>query len=247
MIEITEHGPVREIRLARPPVNALNLELVRRLDAAIADAARDAVGAIVLTGRPGVFSAGLDVSAIATLDAVGLGELVSSFFALQRRLAASPVPVVCAITGHCPAGGTVIALYCDRRIMAAGAFGIGLNEVQVGLFPGLRIFRVYARLIGEARAADLLGRGAMVAPDEARTIGLVDEVLPAAQVLPRALAFAAELAALPPLAYRRTRALVRQPLVDLLDLPEPIDLQTWITAETRACMARVLKPAASGG
>jgi enoyl-CoA hydratase/carnithine racemase len=155
--------------------------------------------------------------------------------------------VVCAITGHCPAGGTVIALYCDRRIMAAGAFGIGLNEVQVGLFPGLRIFRVYARLIGEARAADLLGRGAMVAPDEARTIGLVDEVLPAAQVLPRALAFAAELAALPPLAYRRTRALVRQPLVDLLDLPEQIDLQTWITAETRACMARVLKPAASGG
>lgn len=213
MLDITEHpGQIREIRLARPPVNALDAETLRRLVAAV-EGGRDAQ-ALVITGQPGVFSAGLDVPAMLGLDRGAVVQVCTELWLAQRAIAWSPVPVVFGITGHCPAGGTVLAMHADYRVMALGEFRMGLNEVQVGLFPGPVIHGAFQRLVG-GHAAQLLTRGALIDPATALRVGLVDELCEATQCTARALELARELCALPREPMLRTRALARQNLMAL--------------------------------
>jgi Delta3-Delta2-enoyl-CoA isomerase len=235
VIEIVERGVVRELRLARPPANALSPELMAALTAALAQAAMEAaaaaavpapasapaasgrVAALVLSGAPGMFSAGLDVPYLLTLDRAGIRVMWKNLYALLRTLAASPLPVVAAITGHSPAGGAVLALHCDARVMADGDFRIGLNEVRVGLPLPPVILAAMRRLVGPRQAERMCVSGALVSPAEAARIGLVDEVVPADQVVERAAAIAAELAALPRAAMAETRRLARADLVALYE------------------------------
>ena len=254
MIEVKEYGRVRELRLARPPVNALNRALIEALDQKIAEAMTAAVDpaqaasaprAIVISGSPGLFCAGLDVREV-TAGETSFKGLVLAFAALQRRLVESTLPIIAAITGHSPAGGAVIAVLCDYRIMSAGEFRIGLNEVQVGLYPGELIYRMYERLVGTRRAAALLPRGVMLRSEEALEAGLVDEVVAPDQVVTRALTLAHELIALPPKTYARTRNLVRADLRRLFDSPpeslESLIAESWVTDETRERVAKFLVP-----
>jgi enoyl-CoA hydratase/carnithine racemase len=246
MLEIHDHGPVRELRMAHPPVNALGSALLQRLAAELV-AARDAgKRALVLSGQPGIFSAGLDVHELLALNDEGVRHFIEDFQRVQERLARSPLPIVAAITGHCPAGGAVLTLFCDHRVMARGAWRIGLNEVQIGLYLGNLLFRAYQRLIGGARAAALLPRGAMLDPQQALDAGLVDELCEPAEVVPRALALAAELVALPPLAYARTRSLVRRDLIRLFDEPEEDRTAIFgagsVTGEARERLTALLAP-----
>ena len=132
MILSFDHDKIRELRLNRPPVNALTGELLSGLRQAIEQAPRDGAQALILSGLPGRFSAGLDVPFLLTLDAQAIGQLWRELYALLEAIASSPIPLVAAITGHAPAGGTVLALFCDWRVMAEGDYKIGLNEVQVG-------------------------------------------------------------------------------------------------------------------
>ena len=244
MLERHDHGPVRELRLANPPVNAFNMALVQRLEAELAAAGEQGVRALVLSGQPGLFSAGLDVREVTAATAEALRRFIDGFFRLQERLARSPIPVIAAITGCCPAGGAVLTLYCDSRIMADGAFRIGLNEVQVGLYPGLTIYRAFERLVGASRAASLLPRGTMLEPSAALAAGLVDETVAPERVIPRALELAAELLQLPPQAYARTRSLVRSDLLKLFDEPgEDVSAvfgSQWLSGEARARLAALL-------
>lgn len=249
MLEIIQHGSVRELRLARAPVNALNIELITALDAAIEQAESEAAAgaalrALVVSGNPKLFSAGLDLREITgPLDTAR--TLVLAFAQLQLRLARSALPIIAAITGHSPAGGAVIAILCDHRIMARGSARIGLNEVQVGLYPGETIFRCYERIIGTAKAANFLTRGAMLTADEALAAGLVDELVEPDQVIARAIALGQEIAALPPQTYRKTRALARADLVRLLEHPSEslasLMQAGWVTDETRERMASMLR------
>ena len=221
MLDIIDHeGRVREIRLARPPVNALNGELLRALVAAV-DGARGE-SALLITGQPGVFSAGLDVPAILALDGEGMAQVFATLWRAQQVIALSPIPVVFGITGHCPAGGTVLAIHADYRVMAQkageGEYRLGLNEVQVGLFPGPVIHGAFRRLVG-GHAAQLLTRGALIDPATALRMGLVDELCETSQCAPRALAVAQEIGALPREPMLQTRELARQDLVQLFGAP----------------------------
>jgi 3,2-trans-enoyl-CoA isomerase len=214
MLERHDHGPIRTLRLVRPPVNALDTTLLTALSAAVAGAPADGVRALVLTGSNGRFSAGLDVPYLLTLDRTGMHNFWHAFFGCLATLAASAVPVVAAINGHSPAGGAVLALQCDRRIMALGDFRIGLNEVQVGLYPGPVIHFVLARIVGARNAADLLSTGALLFPEQALAVGLVDELVAPAELGERARAWLDQVLALPLQAYAATRALVRRDLVE---------------------------------
>jgi 3,2-trans-enoyl-CoA isomerase len=240
MIESIEHGAIRELRLARPPVNALDPALLRALRAALAEAVTGAREAVVLSGAPGRFSGGLDVPALLTLDRAGILETWRTFFALMRDLAASPIPVAAALTGHSPAGGTVLALFTDHRVIAAGDFRVGLNEVRVGLPVPEVLLRALAYAVGERQAARLAVGGLLLAPDEALRIGLVDEVAPVAEVVPRALAWARELLARPRAATLATRALARRPLVAAFDTVDERMLAAvtdqWFTEEAQATL-----------
>jgi enoyl-CoA hydratase/carnithine racemase len=195
---------------------------VRRLIAAVDDASKEA--AIVITGQPGIFSGGLDVPGLLTLDREALTAVFIDLWRVQRAIAMCPVPVVFALTGHSPAGGTVLALHGDYRVMALGDFRLGLNEVQVGLFPGPPIYGAFQRLVG-GHAAQLLTRGAMIDPAMALRVGLVDELCDAAQVTPRGLEVARELCALPREPMLRTRALARRELIELFGNPGHAQIQ----------------------
>src|SRR4051812_22661960 len=113
MIQIVDHGAVRELRLDRPPANALSPELIAALRAAVEEAPGAGARALVLSGSPKMFSGGLDVPHLIHLDRPAITAAWKDFYGLMRALAASPIPVAAAITGHSPAGGAVISLYCD--------------------------------------------------------------------------------------------------------------------------------------
>src|SRR5690606_10739609 len=128
---------IRELRLARPPVNALDPALSGELAAAVAAAGApgSGVSGLVLSGGPKVFSAGLDVPYLVSLgaDREGLRAAWEAFFLAARALARAPMPVVAALAGHAPAGGCVLALCCDYRVIASLPYAIGLNDTQPGL------------------------------------------------------------------------------------------------------------------
>lgn len=241
---ITHDNAIREIQLARPPVNALNQELLHALRETIDGSVREGVRGIVLSGAPGLFSAGVDVPALLQRDRRGALEYWREFFALCGTLARVPIPMVAAITGHSPAGGAVLALFCDYRVMAEGSFRIGLNEVQVGLIVPEAIQVALRRVVGTYRAERLLVSGAMIESAEALACGFVDEVTGVDQVTRRALHWLGELLALPSHAMLTTRSLARADLaaayadMDALPLEEFTD--AFFHPETQAVLQQLV-------
>ena len=253
MISVVEHGRVRELSLARRPVNALNPELVAALRSHLCEARRDGCGAIVLSGRPGCFSAGLDVPELLRLDRTQLRAMWQEFFALLADVATSEIPIGAALTGHSPAGGAVIAICSDYRVLAEGDFLIGLNEVEVGLPLPEVLHRVLGHVVGARTAERLAVTGALLKPPEALRCGLVDEVVPMAEVVPRTLAWLNRVVATAPAAVAFTRRQARQPLFDAFAtvdgaLVERM-LDAWFSSETqgtmRALVARLDRDRAS--
>ena len=241
MIERHIHAhDVCEIRLARPPVNALNPELLNALSEAVNIAPHEGARSLILSGAPGVFSAGLDVPYLLTLDRTGLDQAWRSFFRACAALACSKIPVACAITGHSPAGGAVLSLYADYRVMAQGEFRIGLNETQVGLIIPESIHFALRRLVGAHRAERLTMSGAMIDASQALRIGLVDELAPPDQVIARARNWAEQHNQLPRSAMLGNRAIARRDLVEATGNPEQVDLSqfldAWFSDETQAVL-----------
>ncbi len=244
MLEHHDHGPIRTLRLARPPVNALHVPMFEALGGAIAAAPGAGARGLVLTGAGKLFSAGLDVSVLAGLDATGLADFLGSFFTCLRTIAESPIPIVAAINGHSPAGGAVLALFCDHRIMAKGEFRIGLNEVQVGLLPGPLIYGVLKRVVGDRVANAMLPEGALITPEEALAVGFVDELAEPGELESRARAWLGRVIALPPVAYATTRAMTRADLVAMMVEAtrgvQPQMIEAWMGPETRASLATLI-------
>jgi enoyl-CoA hydratase/carnithine racemase len=240
MLDIIDHGDIRELRLARPPVNALNPALVQALRRAVEDAPGAGAAGLLLSGTQGMFSAGLDVPTLLTLDRTQMRAFWRDFFALCAALARAPIPAVAAIGGHSPAGGAVLALFCDYRVMAHGPFKIGLNEVQVGLTVPDCIQLALRRTVGTYRAERLLVAGSMLESEQALACGLVDELASLEQVDTRALLWLQELLALPRHAMLATRALARADLAaafaDLDALPVEDFLDGWFAADTQTVL-----------
>jgi enoyl-CoA hydratase/carnithine racemase len=242
VLHIQFHEAVAEIRMDRPPANALNRELVERLLAALESARMDGAHAIVLTGRPGMFSGGLDVPELLTLDRRHIEAFWGLFFGLTRQLAASPVPVIAAVSGHAPAGGAVLALNCDWRIGVPGKYRIGLNEVQVGLpVPGT-VLVALEQAVGPRLARRMATRGEMLSMDEAVATGLLDELVAPDQLLVTALARANELLRLPPVAMNTTRLATKARLIEAFGSSTDVAAATgwWFSAETQAEMRKLV-------
>lgn len=250
LLQTLDEGPIRTLRLARPPVNALNPELCRALIAALAAAHADDVHGLVLAGGAGIFTGGLDVPYLMSLgeDRDALLDAWHAFFGAARSLAESRIPVAAALTGHSPAGGCVLALCCDYRVMArstdlARPFAIGLNEVQVGLVAPEGIQRLMRRAVGPHRAERLLVAGEMVSAERALETGLVDELADLPEVEARAKAWLQTLLRLPRQPMQQTRAIARAAVVESL-APELIQLgrfvDAWSAADTQAALRALL-------
>lgn len=230
MLTLIRHDAIQEIQLSRAPVNALDLAMLQAIQVAIDDAVRSGARGILLSGAPGLFSAGVDIPALMASDRAGVRAYWKAFFALCATLANVPIPLVAAVTGHSPAGGAVLALFCDYRVMAQGDYRIGLNEVQVGLIVPECIQLALRRVVGQHRAERLLVAGAMLDAASALACGYVDELAAVDDVRPRALAWLQNLLALPSHAMTATRALARADLAAAYANPDALPLDDFTDA-----------------
>jgi enoyl-CoA hydratase len=220
---------VGTIRLDRPKMNAIDEQLHREVRAAAQEAAaRAEVRAVVLYGGERVFAAGADIKAMSQLTGSGMvawgRELTASFTEVARI----PKPVIAAITGYALGGGYELALCADFRVVGAGA-RIGQPEILLGVIPGAGGTQRLARLVGPARAKDLVFSGRHVGAEEALDMGLVDAVVPDDEVYSTAVAMARKFAAGPPLAL----AAAKRAIDEGLDLPlaQGLELESRLFAE----------------
>ncbi|HKS76923.1 MAG TPA: enoyl-CoA hydratase/isomerase family protein [Terriglobales bacterium] len=243
MIDIIDHGTVRELRLNRPPVNALSPDLIPAITRSVDQAAKQGARALVLSGSPGRFCGGLDLPLLMTLDRNAISALWRDFYSMMCVLAACPIPLAAAITGHAPAGGTVLTLFADHRIAPEGDWKLGLNEVQVGLALPPVIFLALRRIVGSRQAERLAVSGLLISPQESLRIGLVDEIVPPDQVIDRAIAWCQGTIALPDGAMISTRQQARADLVKLFEHSFANELEDvsemWWDDETQAVLRAV--------
>ena len=199
---------VAVIRLDRPKINALNAQVQREIGAAAAEvAADDSVAAAVLYGGERVFAAGADIKEMAGMGFADMAAHSRTLQASFTAVAEIPKPVVAAITGYALGGGCELALCADFRVAAEDA-KLGQPEILLGVIPGAGGTQRLPRLIGPARAKDLIFTGRHVPADEALRIGLVDRVVPAAEVYSAAVAMAARYAGGPSAALRAAKEAV---------------------------------------
>ncbi len=241
MIEIVEHGSgITELRMAKPPVNALSPPLLQAIRAGLGEAVEAGARAVVLSGRSGMFSAGLDVPYLLQRDRAGIEAAWKDFLDAVEALARSPIPVIAAITGHSPAGGAVLSLACDYRIMAQGDYTIGLNEVRVGIPMPPFIFSLARLALGQRSAEIACSTGQLYAPEEALAVGFIDQIMEADQVVEAAVEHCGRLQKLPPDTYLRSRQTVRRDLHAIFDQLQAADVdaltEAWFSNETQATL-----------
>jgi enoyl-CoA hydratase len=179
------------VRLDRPKMNALSRELLSQLSAVASELSMDPPGAVVIWGGERIFAAGAEITELR--GPAEAAEVTGSFHAALDAVAAIPRATIAAICGFALGGGCELALACDFRV-AADKAKLGQPEMLLGIIPGGGGTQRLPRLIGPARAKDLILTGRQVGTDEAERIGLVDRVVPSADVLETALSWAAELA-----------------------------------------------------
>jgi enoyl-CoA hydratase len=181
-VTLEVEGGIGTIRLARPPMNALDVEVQDGIRAAADEAAdRRDVAAVIVYGGEKVFAAGADIK---QMQKMSYTDMVDRSGALQSSLTAVariPKPTVAAITGYALGAGCELALCCDFRVVGDNA-KLGQPEILLGVIPGAGGTQRLARLIGPARTKDLIFTGRFVDSAEALSIGLVDEVVPADDV-----------------------------------------------------------------
>jgi enoyl-CoA hydratase len=247
LVEETREGRVLILTLNRPEaLNAIDVAVLDALDKALTAAlADDTVGAIVLTGAgQKAFVAGADITQFPSLDVFSAGTFVGRAHQLFLRLEEAPKAVITAVNGYCLGGGLELALATDIRLAAEGA-RFGQPEVNLGLIPGWGGTQRLPRLVGPGWARQLILSGEMIDAETALRIGLVNEVLPAASLLPRAVALGATIASRAPTAVALAKAAMRRGMD--VSLPSGLAYETamwqivFATADAREGVAAFLE------
>ncbi|HEX3510987.1 MAG TPA: enoyl-CoA hydratase/isomerase family protein [Solirubrobacteraceae bacterium] len=208
-------GATAVLKIDRPPANAMNLELLDDLLAALRLVERDPPASLVLCGREGFFSAGADLKAAPQLSPGERRRMVDAINEMALTAYGLPCPVIGAVTGHAIAGGLVLALCTDLRI-ASTEGRYGLTEVKVGVpYPQAAIGVVRAELAPNVARVLAFGN-ALVGAEECVRTGVFDEALPPEAVMPRARELAAELAGFPADTYARTKRGLRAGTIERL-------------------------------
>ena len=210
----TENG-ISVVTMDDGKANAISLDMLDAVNACLDEAEKDGQ-VLVLTGRPGKFSAGFDLKFLATSDGEGVRKLVTGGGQLAMRLFTSKMPVVIASTGHSIAMGAFILLGGDTRIGTRGAYKIGANETVNGMtLPGFGTELPRARL-NPMYLTEALVQARLYSPDEAVPVGWLDKVVEADALMDTAMEAATALKAIANGAYYRNKMLVRKPAIDAI-------------------------------
>lgn len=245
-IQITIKDKIAVIALDRGRSNPINHQMVKELAASIRVIEKDSdVAGVILTGKQGFFSSGVDLIEAFGYDLQQTRYFWTDFFELQRVLLSFKKPMVASISGHSPAGGCVLTICCDYRLMAEGEYIIGLNEIPVGIIVPESIFEVYAFWIGKQKAYQYLLEGKLINVSQALTIGLIDEVCPADSLLARAEKKIRTYMQFNPVTWSQSKLNLRNELISHLnkDQSTTIDqmLTQWWAPETRAGLEIIIQ------
>ncbi|ASU36734.1 enoyl-CoA hydratase/isomerase family protein [Mucilaginibacter xinganensis] len=245
-LQIKIKDGVAVVTLSRGRSNPINLEMIAELKQVMQDIeADDAVGGVIITGSEGFFSAGIDLVEAYSYNEEQSMELWSGFLNLQSVMVAFKKPMVAAISGHSPAGGCVLALCCDYRVMASGKFIIGLNEIPVGIIVPGEIFNLYSFWIGKRKAYQYLLEGKLLSVEVAYADGLIDEICDPADVLAAAEKKITAYMRLNPVTWRQSKLNLRQELLPAPDTDQTatlnLMLKQWWAPETRKTLQAIIE------
>jgi enoyl-CoA hydratase/carnithine racemase len=236
--QLQVNNGVATLSLDRGRSNAINHQMIKELLPAIADIENNAeIGGLIITGKEGFFTSGVDLIEAYSYDEQQIRAFWTDFLALAAALASFKKPMIAAISGHSPAGGCVMAICADYRLMAEGDYIIGLNEVPVGIVVPQMVFSLYAFWLGERVAYQSLLQGKLFKAAEALQAGLVDALLPAADLLPAAERQLKALMKLNKVTWCQTKQNLRKHLLDQINTDQSpmidIMLKQWWAPETR--------------
>ncbi len=243
-IRVERVGAVAVLTLDRPPVNAIDLEILKEADAAMSELyADDSIGAIVLTGAGRCFCAGLDLKAVPFYGVERQHEYINLVNKVITETFAAPRPTVAAVNGPANAGGFILMICCDYRVGAEGDYPLGVTEARVGIPFPVSTLEVLRQELSHPVFRRLLLTGVNQTPDRALEWGILDELHPPADVLERAIAVATDMASLPRGPYNRIKRQVRGGAIERIESViaggEPM-LEMWITDEGMAGAAGML-------
>src|SRR5262245_42625024 len=234
MIDRSQHEGVLTLRLAHGKASALDVELLEALTRELDGVAED-VRALVLTGTGSIFSAGVDLFRLTRDGADYVRRFLPLLSRFLRTLFAFPRPVVAAVNGHAIAGGCIIALAADARLMAEGAGRIGIPELLVGVPFPIAALEVVRFAVPRDKAQSLIYTGRTLPAPDALAAGLVDEVIAPDALPARAQELARQLAMIPPPAYSLTKQFLRAAALERIEkageLQDRAALDVWSTAE----------------
>lgn len=219
-VRLEREGAVGILVLDRPPANSYDYAFLRSLAGAIDDARNDSEirACVVTSASEKFFSAGADVSAFAAGTARSRYMTAVMAHEAFRKMENTPLVFIAAIWGHSLGGGFELALACDLRFAAEGAYQVGLPEVNLGLFPGSGGTQRLPRLVGLAKGLDLIVNATTMNPSQAKEIGLVDRLFPdAVACRAGAIDYAARLAAGPSVAIGHAKLAITQGFGGSLD------------------------------
>jgi 3,2-trans-enoyl-CoA isomerase len=241
-ISIIHHTDYAILKLQRGKANVINQQMVDEIRSAIkALEAHDQVKGLIITGHPGFFSAGLDVKELYRYDKDQIKTFLHDFGSMHNELLRFSKPMIAAINGHCPAGGTVIVIAADYRVMVEGEhYTIGLNEMQVNIQVTDILIKGYNFWIGQSKANEYLLEGKLATPSEALSVGLINAVVPESQLMQRAEQQMQQYLSADQDIFRLTKAKIRQDWLatikddDLSELDQALEI--WWKPEVREKM-----------
>jgi len=245
MLNKTNNNGVLTVQLDRGRANPINFDLVEALIQLFTEAkSDDTVKGIILTGKPGFFSVGLDIIELFDYDRDKIKAFWKRFTEMVQTLASFPKPYITAISGHSPAGGCILAICSDYRVMAEGKYRIGLNEVPLGIVLPNYGFQLYSYWIGKRQAYHYLMVGHLLTIEEAVACGLLDEVVPFEQLMERAEHKMADYLKHNQSGWQQSKVNIRKDILDAFnfDLDADIEhrMEQWWAPETRAIMKTMI-------
>ncbi len=233
------------ITLNRGKSNSLNREMVTELSDMLHNIENDDnIGGVIITGKENFFSAGLDLIELYHYNEQEAKSFWHLFLDFSAKITAFKKPLVAAINGHSPAGGCVIALACDARVMAEGKYIIGLNEVPVGIIVPNSIFSLYSFWLGKANAYRNLLEGKLFSPEEALNIGLVDELVKPESIMTAAERKVRKYMAFEANTWQQSKLNLRKELIAATSADQSKDLEImlkqWWSPSTRAILKSLI-------
>ena len=242
-VRLEVEGPVATIRLDRPPANAISQQVSDELRDSVVESGRRDVRAVVVWGGPQTFAAGADLKEIAQLGREDIRPVVSALGDALTLLEEIPKVTIAAIEGYCLGGGCELALACDFRFAAKESM-LGQPEIALGIIPGAGGTQRLPRLVGHARARDLIYSGRRVGADEAMAIGLVDRVTPQGMAHQEAAEVALRYANGPTLALAAAKEAIAAAMGDVrsgLRVEREVFVELFDTADQKEGMAAFLE------